>query len=81
MVAIVEEKMKDCGRCQKTTLHYRNNSESSRFMILIHIVMTLLTWGVWLVLLIIWKIMFFKIGGWKCSECKNRKRTPRDGLF
>ena len=38
-------------------------------MLLVHLVLTVVTVGVWLALVIIWKILNTKIGGWKCSEC------------
>ncbi len=71
MTKIIEEQLKHCRKCDKTTKHHRNNAKSSGFMLLIHIILTLVTVGVWLVLIIIWKILNAKIGGWKCSECGN----------
>lgn len=38
-------------------------------MLLIHLVLTVVTVGVWLIFVILWKILNAKIGGWKCSEC------------
>ena len=68
MANYIEEQLKSCSKCQKTTKHFRNNSKSSGFM-LVHLILTVCTLGVWLVLVIIWKILNTKIGGWKCSEC------------
>ena len=65
----IEQKLKHCSRCKKTTTHQRNNTSTGLVMILIHIVLTVLTAGIWLVLLILWKILTAKIGGWKCERC------------
>jgi hypothetical protein len=65
----IEEKLTHCKKCGKTTKHYRNNANSSGFMLLVHLVLTIATAGAWLVLVILWKILNAKIGGWKCSEC------------
>ena len=69
MTAYIEEQIKSCGKCKKTTKHFRNNTKSSGFMLLVHLVLTVVTVGVWLALVIIWKVLNTKIGGWKCSEC------------
>jgi predicted nucleic acid-binding Zn ribbon protein len=69
MAKYIEEQLKKCSKCKKTTKHYRNNTKTSLFMFLVHIVLTVVTAGVWLVLLIVWKLLNTKIGGWKCSEC------------
>ena len=71
MSKVIEEQLKYCNKCGKKTKHYRNNSQSSGFMLLIHLVLTVATFGVWLVLVIIWKLLNAKIGGWECSECSN----------
>tara|TARA_B100001059_G_scaffold219537_1_gene240693 strand:- start:446 stop:658 length:213 start_codon:yes stop_codon:yes gene_type:complete len=69
MAKYIEEQLKNCSKCGKTTKHFRNNSKSSGFMLLIHLLLTIATVGVWLILVIIWKLLNTKIGGWKCSEC------------
>ena len=69
MANYIEEQLKSCSKCKKTTKHFRNNSKSSGFMLLVHLILTVCTMGVWLALVIIWKILNTKIGGWKCSEC------------
>ena len=66
---IIEEQMLPCKKCKKITKHYRNNTKSSGFMLLVHLVLTLSTLGFWLALVIVWKLLNLKIGGWKCSEC------------
>ena len=71
MATIIEEKIIKCSKCGIRTKHYRNNSKSSGFMILIHLVLTVITLGVWLALAIIWKVLFAKIGGWECP-CNDR---------
>ena len=37
-------------------------------MILVHLILAISTFGIWLGLVIIWKVLNAKIGGWKCSE-------------
>lgn len=69
MAKIIEEQLKNCNKCKKTTKHLRNNKKSSGFMLLVHLVMTFATVGIWLALVIVWKMLNTKIGGWKCSEC------------
>lgn len=69
MANVIEEQLKSCKKCKKTTKHHRNNSKSSGFMLLVHLVLTVCTVGIWLVLIILMKILNTKIGGWQCSEC------------
>ncbi len=69
MAKIIEEQLKNCKPCGKMTKHHRNNSKSSGFMLLVHLVLTVCTAGVWLLLVILWKVLNTKVGGWKCSEC------------
>ena len=69
MAKVIEEQLKACKQCKKTTKHHRNNTKSSGFMLLVHLVLTVFTVGIWLVLVILWKILGAKVGGWKCSEC------------
>jgi hypothetical protein len=71
MANVIEEQLQKCKKCNKKTKHHRNNTKSSGFMLLVHLVLTVCTVGVWLVLIIIWKILNSKIGGWECSECGN----------
>jgi hypothetical protein len=65
----IEETLKRCGPCGKQTIHMRNHSTTSGIMIVVHIFLILGTFGVWLALLIIWKVLNAKIGGWTCKEC------------
>ena len=69
MAKIIEEQMMNCSKCKKLTKHFRNNSKSSGFMILVHLLLTIFTFGIWLLVIIVWKVLNAKIGGWKCSEC------------
>ncbi len=73
MAKYIEEQLKKCRKCGTTTKHVRNNSKSSSFMLLLHVVLTIATAGVWLLLIVVWKILNAQIGGWKCSECVVRK--------
>ena len=65
----IEETIKKCNKCDKKTIHIRNTNKMGLGMFLIHLVLTVVTVGVWLVLLIIWMILNTKIGGWVCKEC------------
>jgi hypothetical protein len=69
MTKVIEEQLKKCNKCGKTTKHHRNNEKSSGFMLLVHLILTVCTAGIWLILVIISKLLTTKIGGWKCSEC------------
>lgn len=71
MASKIEETLKHCSKCKKTTIHHRATSTSSALMIVIHIFLILATMGLWLILLIIWKVLNTKIGGWHCKECGN----------
>ncbi|MCV6612416.1 MAG: hypothetical protein OIF55_16765 [Amphritea sp.] len=71
MARVIEETLKKCRKCGKETVHRRNNTKTGLAMFLVHLVLTALTMGGWLVLLIIWMVLTAKIGGWKCSECSK----------
>lgn len=80
MAKVIEEQLKYCSKCGKTTKHHRNNTKSSGFMLLVHLVLTVVTTGIWLVFIIIWKLLNTKIGGWKCSECGGGKHSHNNWL-
>ena len=63
-----ESKFKYCGKCKADTLHYRNSSKTSFVMGLIHVVLTIVSFGLWLIPLILHSVLTAKIGGWKCSN-------------
>lgn len=69
MAKAIEETLKKCNRCKKTTIHMRNTNRMGLFMFLVHLVLTVVTAGIWLILAIIYYVGNTKIGGWKCSEC------------
>ncbi len=69
MAKAVEETIKKCRKCKKKTVHMRNTNKMGLGMFLVHLVLTVITAGVWLVLLIIVMILNTRIGGWTCSEC------------
>lgn len=69
MAKALEQKIKACKHCKKKTVHNRTTNKTSLIMFLVHIVLTVVTAGVWLVLLIVWMILNAKIGGWTCQEC------------
>ncbi len=66
-----ESKLKKCKKCGRYTTHKRNVNKSSGLMIFIHFALTVITAGLWLIPLIIWLILFTKIGGWKCESCSK----------
>ena len=66
---VIEEKLNHCDKCECTTKHHRNNTKTGLIMILVHIVLTVFTMGLWLALLIFYKLVTAKIGGRKCSNC------------
>ena len=68
MAAYVQESLKHCSKCKKTTLHRRNNSKSSGFMILVHLILAVVTAGLWLLPVLAWKLLCVRIGGWKCAN-------------
>ena len=69
MAKAIEETLKHCKKCEKTTKHLRNTNKTGLAMFLVHLVLTVVTGGVWLILLVIWMLLNTKIGGWKCGEC------------
>ena len=69
MAKAIEETLMKCKKCKKKTVHLRNTSKTSGLMMLVHIALIIGTAGVWLLLIIIFKILNIKIGGWQCSEC------------
>ena len=71
MANYIEEKLINCKSCGKATKHHRNNNKSTGFMLLVHVLLTLCTFGVWFFLIASWKILFWKVGGWICSECEK----------
>jgi len=71
MAKIIEEQLKHCSKCDKTTKHLRNNSKSSGFMIFVHVILTICTAGIWLIFILLWKVLNAKVGGWKCGECSS----------
>jgi len=69
MVKAVEEKLAHCNKCGKKTIHVRNINKTGLVMFLVHFILTILTLGAWLVLLLIWMLLTTKFGGWTCQEC------------
>ena len=65
----IEETLKKCKRCKKKTIHVRNTNKAGFVMILIHVVLVIITAGIWLIPLIIWHLLNKNIGGWTCQEC------------
>lgn len=69
MAKAIEETLKKCTKCKKQTRHIRNTTKTGGAMFLVHLVLTVVTMGAWLILLIIWMMLNTKVGGWTCSEC------------
>lgn len=69
MSKAIEETLKHCKKCGKKTTHMRNINKTGLIMLLVHIALTICTAGVWLVLLVLWKVLNTKVGGWMCKEC------------
>lgn len=69
MAKVIEQTLKHCKKCSKQTIHHRANNKTGLLMFLVHLVLTIATAGVWLVLVIIWALLNAKIGGWSCKEC------------
>lgn len=65
----IEEKLMRCDFCEKTTKFQRNHTKSSGFMLLVHFFLTILTAGVWLVLVSIVKLINEPVEKWRCEEC------------
>lgn len=70
MAKDLERTLKKCKKCKRKTEHVRNTDKTGLLMLLIHIGLIVVTAGVWLILIIIYKILNTKIGGWSCSVCE-----------
>ena len=70
----IEKTIKHCNDCDTSTTHERNISKTSWLMIAIHLILIIITGGIWLAMIITWKVLTVKIGGWSCSECRKRGR-------
>jgi len=53
-----------CGNCQKQVLIRRKGTNH-----LLHLILTLLTGGLWA---IVWVICAIKVNGWRCSQCGEK---------
>lgn len=69
MAKAIEETLKHCKKYGKTTRHLRNTNKTGPVMFLVHLVLTVVTGGIWLIFLVVWMLLNTKIGGWKCGEC------------
>ena len=69
MAKALEETLKFCKHCQRKTKHQRTYSKTGLVAFLVHLVLTIFTAGAWLVLLVLWKLLTTKVGGWTCAEC------------
>ncbi len=69
MAKAIEQTIKQCKKCSKKTVHNRTINKTGLIMFLVHLVLTVLTAGVWLVVVVLWLLLNKKIGGWLCAEC------------
>ena len=73
MARKVAERVRQCKKCNRETLHYKNVKEMSWAM---HLFFTLITFGVWLLiwfLLAIFHLITKPMGGkWVCSICGSK---------
>jgi hypothetical protein len=60
-MAEFEEASGYCTDCKKQVLIRRKGTNH-----LLHLILTLVTGGLWL---IVWILCAIKIGGWRCSQC------------
>jgi len=54
-----------CKTCGDTLVRRKGTNH------ILHLILTLLTAGLWV---IIWILLSIKIGGWKCSKCGRSSR-------
>lgn len=78
---IIEEQIKTCPICNMDTKQYRN---AKKYNWLMHIFLTLITGGVWLIFLLfpfLKTIMTTEIGnsnkGWICTVCNNIDKSKK----
>ncbi len=57
----IDQTTKMCRTCNKHTVAHRPGTNH-----ILHLLLTVLTAGLWLV---IWILSAIKIGGWRCSQC------------
>ncbi len=70
MTISIEEKLSVCTKCKKSTIHHRNSESLGVIMIIIHIILTIITSGLWIIPLVIY--LLFKAGNknkFVCKEC------------
>ena len=70
---IIEESIIHCNKCRSTTMHIRNAKSMTKAGLFGHLLMTVFTFGVW-GLLVILDIIAIKITGgqkgkWHCKRC------------
>jgi hypothetical protein len=52
----IEETMLRCKKCKRETVHQKSRHASSWFMILIHIILIIMTAGIWIIFLGMWML-------------------------
>ena len=58
---VAQEATGFCKACNRQVMIRRKGTNH-----VLHLLLTLVTLGFWL---IIWALVSFKIGGWRCSQC------------
>lgn len=68
MATVVEQRLIFCPHEQKKTIHHRN---VERLNWILHIILSVLTLGLWLMVVIFLVIanLFVTHDGWSCSQC------------
>lgn len=71
-IQYVETQNRHCPQCNRVTIHNRNNSKANW---LLHIVIGLVTCGVWLVLILVLRFLSTEgAGPWVCSICGTSEK-------
>ena len=67
----VEQQLMFCQHDQKTTLHYRNAKKRNWIL---HIVLALITGGLWLIVMLFLALTSGSKDLWTCSQCGTTQK-------
>ena len=67
----IEEKIGYCKRCDRQNVFQRSSNAMGLGMMIIHMALTIITGGLWLIALALILFMNIRVGGWVCSSCGN----------
>ena len=73
----LEQTIRPCRKCGTATVHSRPNSKTTLLGLAIHLCLAIVTGGIWLAVLLIYKVCTIQIGGWKCQGCAEREAGMR----